>query len=101
MNKFENVDVIASLQAVMKQNTTHYQSDFQYDADLFRAAAKSADSMEKTFLWLSRPDGTYCERERDALGARRSPHDGRHQDQREDPGPRRSGQGHSRTLCRR
>ena len=67
MNKFENVDVIASLQAVMKQNTTHYQSDFQYDADLFRAAAKSADSMEKTFLWLSRPDGTYCERERDAL----------------------------------
>ena len=60
MNKFENVDVIASLQAVMKQNTTHYQSDFQYDADLFRAAAKSADSMEKTFLWLSRPDGTYC-----------------------------------------
>lgn len=23
-----------------------YQSDFQYDADLFRAAAKSADSME-------------------------------------------------------
>lgn len=42
MNKFENVDVIASLQAVMKQNTTHYQSDFQYDADLFRAAAKSA-----------------------------------------------------------
>lgn len=67
MNKFENVDVIASLQAVMKQNTAHYQSDFQYDADLFRAAAKSADSMEKTFLWLSRPDGTFCERERDAL----------------------------------
>lgn len=26
MNKFENVDVIASLQAVMKQNTTHYHN---------------------------------------------------------------------------
>ena len=49
MNKFENVDVIASLQAVMKQNTAHYQSDFQYDADLFRAAAKSADSMKRPF----------------------------------------------------
>ena len=51
MNKFENVDVIASLQAVMKQNTTHYQSDFQYAADLFRAAAKSADSMETLPFW--------------------------------------------------
>ena len=28
LQKFENVDVIASLEAIMKQNTAFYQSDF-------------------------------------------------------------------------
>ena len=31
MNKFENVDVVESLRAIMKQNTAHYQSDFEID----------------------------------------------------------------------
>ena len=31
MNKFEDVDVIASLEAIMKQNTAFYQSDFEID----------------------------------------------------------------------
>ena len=30
-NKFENVDVLASLNAVLKQNTGFYQSDFDID----------------------------------------------------------------------
>ena len=29
LQKFENVDVIASLEAIMKQNTAFYQSDFE------------------------------------------------------------------------
>ena len=28
MNKFEDVDVITSLEAIMKQNTAFYQNDF-------------------------------------------------------------------------
>ena len=31
MNKFEDVDVIASLEAIMKQNTAFYQNDFDLD----------------------------------------------------------------------
>ena len=31
MQKFENVDVIAALEAIMHQNTAYYQSDFAFD----------------------------------------------------------------------
>ena len=34
LQKFENVDVIASLEAIMKQNTAFYQSDFDIDLSL-------------------------------------------------------------------
>ena len=33
MNKFENVDVFSALNAIMKQNTGFYQSDFEIDKD--------------------------------------------------------------------
>lgn len=67
MNKFENVDVIASLRAVMHLNTVHYQSDFEIDQDIIRRMAASAAAEDKTLLWLSRPSGTHCFRERDAF----------------------------------
>jgi hypothetical protein len=57
MNKFENVDVLAALSAIMKQNTAHYQSDFEIDEKIIRAAVDSAD---KNLLWFSRPSGTFC-----------------------------------------
>ncbi len=31
MQKFENMDVIAALEAIMHQNTAYYQSDFAYE----------------------------------------------------------------------
>ena len=31
MQKFENMDVIAALEAIIRQNTAYYQSDFAYD----------------------------------------------------------------------
>lgn len=34
LNKFEDVDVFASLDAIMKQNTGFYQSDFDIDRRL-------------------------------------------------------------------
>ena len=39
LQKFENVDVIASLEAIMKQNTAFYQSDFDIDKQILRKAA--------------------------------------------------------------
>jgi hypothetical protein len=38
MRKYENVDVTATLGAVMEINTKHYRSDFRYDKEIFRTA---------------------------------------------------------------
>ena len=41
MNKFENVDVLASLQQIMQQNTAAFQNDFDIDKKILTRAAKS------------------------------------------------------------
>ena len=67
LQKFENVDVIASLEAIMKQNTAFYQSDFDIDKGNIQWAAASDQAVDKALLWMSRPSGTYCSRERDVF----------------------------------
>ena len=67
MQKFENVDILACLDAVMKQNTGFYQSDFEIDNKIIHEAAASPDREDRTLLWLSRPSGTHCFRERDVF----------------------------------
>ena len=67
MQRFDNVDVLASLNAIMKQNTGFYQSDFKVDREIIARAAASPDAADKTLLWLSRPSGTHCFRERDVF----------------------------------
>ena len=60
MQKFENMDVIAALEAIMHQNTAYYQSDFAFDIKMLREAARSDQPEDKLLLWLSRPSGTFC-----------------------------------------
>lgn len=67
LQKFENVDVIASLEAIMKQNTAFYQSDFEIDKQILQKAAISPIPEGKRLLWFSRPSGTCCFRERDVF----------------------------------
>ena len=67
LNKFEDVDVFASLEAIMKQNTGFFQSDFDIDRQIIAEKAASPNKEDKTLLWLSRPSGTYCFRERDVF----------------------------------
>ena len=69
MNKFENVDVLAALEQIMRQNTAFYQGDFEIDKEMLRQAAASDKAEDKTLLWMSRPSGTYCFRERDVFSA--------------------------------
>ena len=38
MNKFENVDIFASLDAIMRQNTGFFQSDFDIDKEIIAKA---------------------------------------------------------------
>ena len=63
-SKFENVDVTASLEAIMKQNTGFYQSDLDIDKEIIAKAAASPHREDKTLLWFCRPSGTHCFRER-------------------------------------
>lgn len=67
LQKFENVDVIASLEAIMKQNTAFYQSDFDIDKQILQKAAGSPIPEDRRLLWFSRPSGTCCFRERDVF----------------------------------
>ena len=67
MNKFEDVDVIASLEAIMKQNTAFYQNDFDLDRNILQKAAASPTVEDRRLLWFSRPSGTSCFRERDVF----------------------------------
>ncbi len=73
-NKFEDVDVLASLEAILKQNTGFYQSDFDIDKQIIAEKAASPSKEDKTLLWLSRPSGTYCFRERDVFISDTAPH---------------------------
>jgi hypothetical protein len=65
MRKFDNVDIVAALGAVVELNTANYKSDFKYDIEMFKEAARNPDGENNRFLWLSRPSGTYCHLERD------------------------------------
>ena len=53
MNKFENVDIFASLDAIMRQNTGFFQSDFDIDKEIIAKAAASPNREDKTLLILS------------------------------------------------
>lgn len=52
MQKFENVDVIAALGEIMRQNTAFYQSDFNIDKGIIQRAAASDQAVDKTLLWM-------------------------------------------------
>lgn len=73
LRRFENVDVLAILEAVMKQNTARYQSDFQYDEETLRRAAVEAGPEDRSFLWVSYPSGTHLYPEREVFLADTGP----------------------------
>lgn len=63
-NKFEDVDVLSSLYEIMRQNTVHYQSDFNIDVKMIREAVRRGKPEDKQLLWFSCPSGTFCAPER-------------------------------------
>ena len=65
MRKYENIDIVAALGAVVELNTGHYKSDFKYDIELFKEAARNSDGDNNRLLWISRQSGTHCLQERE------------------------------------
>ena len=48
-------DILHTLQAVLLENTTSYQSDFEFDVTTLLEAAKEPKTEDRTYYWLSRP----------------------------------------------
>ena len=67
MDKFENVDVLAALNAILNQNTGFYQEQFEQDRQMITEAAASTSRSDKTLLWVSAPAMTQCKKEKDLL----------------------------------
>ncbi|MEG1967192.1 MAG: hypothetical protein RR142_05920 [Clostridia bacterium] len=70
---FHNVDVLATLQKIVDQNTDFYRTDFEYDRAALTKAAESRNGNHH-FLWLSRQSGTVCYPERDVYIRNTAPH---------------------------
>ena len=62
----KDIDIIAFLSEVVQMNTNNYQSDFQYDIETLQKAAAS-EAENRSLLWLSRPSGTWCFKEREVF----------------------------------
>lgn len=65
MNKFENVDVLAALDGIMRTNTVYFQNDFDIDKKILLEAAASPE--KSPMLWFPRPSGTCCVSEHDVF----------------------------------
>ena len=46
MQKFENVDVLAALGEIMRQNTAFYRNDFDIDKEIIKRAAASDQAVD-------------------------------------------------------
>lgn len=67
MKVWKNASIIPLLKSIMLENTEHFQTDFEIDQKILRNAAKSRYPEEKKLLWMSRPSGTHCLREREVF----------------------------------
>ena len=61
------IDGLHFLEQVVRQNTQHYQSDFDYDRRTLTQAAQAVDMADRVFCWMSRPAGTWCVKEREVF----------------------------------
>lgn len=60
-----DIDLLRFLHAVVKHNTVAYRDDLAIDEAILRGAADKSEITARTFCWMSRPHGTWCERERE------------------------------------
>ena len=67
MRKFENCKVLSVLRKIMSHNTKHYQTDFDIDEEILTEAIKQPNVSDRRYLWMSRPCGTHCLKEKDGL----------------------------------
>ena len=60
-------DILAFLEKIVQKNTIAYTEDFNIDRIMLQASARESNLEQRSFLWLSRPHGTWCVPEREAF----------------------------------
>lgn len=63
----KKIDIIPFLEGIVEENTQSYQKDFAHDEELLKAAMLEMYQEDRTFLWMSRPCGTWCVLEREVF----------------------------------
>lgn len=63
----EKTDLAAFLSEIVSENTKRYAEDLQYDIRRLFHAAKKPNMEDKSFYWMSRPNGTWCVKERNVF----------------------------------
>jgi len=70
----KKIDIIPFLEGIVEENTQHYQEDFARDEKRLQAAMLEMYQEDRTFLWMSRPCGTWCVLEREVFLRETSAH---------------------------
>lgn len=60
-------DILTFLEKVVHKNTLAYAEDFNVDRITLQLSADESDVEHRSFLWMSRPRGTWCVPEREAF----------------------------------
>ena len=60
-------DILAFLEKVVHKNTLAYAEDFDVDKITLQLSADESDVEHRSFLWMSRPHGTWCVPEREVF----------------------------------
>lgn len=63
MRKFNNCDVLAVLNEIMRHHTQSYQEDFNIDKEILLEAAEEPSTKNRRYLWMCRRHGTHCLKE--------------------------------------
>lgn len=63
----KKVDIIPFLESVVEENTISYQLDIAHDELRLQKAMLEVKQEDRTFLWMSRPCGTWCFLEREVF----------------------------------
>lgn len=64
---FRDVDIISSLGKIVDLHTKYYKDDFDFDKSIIHTLARSPMESDRHLIWLCRPLGTHCMRERDVF----------------------------------
>ena len=60
-------DILNFLEKIVQRNTLAYKEDFDVDKEILWNSAQESSLENRSFLWMSRPCGTWCVPEREVF----------------------------------